>query len=213
MQNQLEKYLSQIEKQLSTLPAEQRQGELREIRSHLEMMIEANVARGDDSNEAMMKALEQFGAAEKVGRELKHAKHIRCNHYLRMLLSGIVIVIIQLCSMQIIRWLMQISILTDEPHALFWELTFIQLCFGFICGWIAEVIAPRKTLLPLIVIVIGDYILALLTLPTMAIAAWESRPLFYLVGTIISVLVLFSGTWVRRWQVERRNNQSIIVVE
>lgn len=40
MYKELEKYLSQIEKQLSALPAEQRQNELREIRSHLEMMID-----------------------------------------------------------------------------------------------------------------------------------------------------------------------------
>lgn len=71
MQNKLEKYLSQIEKQLAALPAEQRQEELREIRSHLEMMIDDNVARGCDADDAVSKALEQFGAAEKVGKALE----------------------------------------------------------------------------------------------------------------------------------------------
>jgi len=70
MHNQLEKYLSQIEKQLAALPAEQRQDELREIRSHLEMMIEDNVARGCEMDEAVVKAIRQFGAAERVGRDL-----------------------------------------------------------------------------------------------------------------------------------------------
>jgi hypothetical protein len=70
MHNQLEKYLSQIEKQLASLPAGQRQEELREIRSHLEMMIDDNIARGFEADEAVSKALEQFGAAKKVGHDL-----------------------------------------------------------------------------------------------------------------------------------------------
>lgn len=73
MHKQLEDYLSKIEKQLAALPAQQREDELREMRSHLEMMIEENVARGYDADQAVAKALEQFGAAKKVGRDLKNA--------------------------------------------------------------------------------------------------------------------------------------------
>ncbi len=71
---QVNAYLDRVSASLRTLPAEQRDEELRELRQHLELLIEAQRALGLGEKEAIDTALRQFGQAEQIGRQLQQAE-------------------------------------------------------------------------------------------------------------------------------------------
>lgn len=73
MQKQLEEYLNQFALRLSKLPSAQREGELREIRQHLEALAASHRHEGKSEEEAIHLAISQFGRAEKIGRDLNRA--------------------------------------------------------------------------------------------------------------------------------------------
>ena len=89
MQEPLENYLTQVEQQLALLPAEQRDAELREVRLHLQMMVEDYIAIGDSPDEAVAAALRQFGSAGKMGQELQRAQSADRLRRWRPLLAGL----------------------------------------------------------------------------------------------------------------------------
>lgn len=71
MQQRLEEYLSQVEHELRTVPAPQRDEELREMRQHLVDNVTVNQEiLGYDEEQAVATALEEFGAPKKLAREI-----------------------------------------------------------------------------------------------------------------------------------------------
>jgi hypothetical protein len=77
----LGRYLAQISFQLSYLPFWRRNEQLREIRQHLNTSIAAEVATGESEIAAINHAIEQFGPAELVGREIAAASVEKVNLY------------------------------------------------------------------------------------------------------------------------------------
>ncbi len=149
MNEQLETYLSQVEKQLAPLTTEKRDAELREIELHLEMMVEDYIAIGDSPDEAVAAAIRQFDAAGKMGRELQQAQAPDRLRRWRPLLAGvacyasIVAVYGSFCGfMDTFR-----DVLPQNP-ILFSLLSYnIVLVFsGLVSGWVAEIVAPRKAI-------------------------------------------------------------------
>jgi|GEM_PF-4067822 len=208
MHKELEKYLSQIEKQLSTLPTEQREDELREIRSHLEMMIEENIACGCNEEEAVAKALEQFGSTKEIASALKSTRANR-DQRARTVLAGLVVFAIWIypdfCTNYIFPS-MRYFLLT--PQASYIETAIVFL----ISGWIAEVIAPRKVLLPILIpfcivwaLGISTVILTLVAFPTSSLSFLS----YQLLNTAVLPLA-FLGAWIRRRQVKHRQQPQMI---
>ena len=68
--NLLDQYESNLALVLAPLPPEKRAQVLAEVRAHLEAMIEARRADGMSAERATEEALQGFGAAELIGREL-----------------------------------------------------------------------------------------------------------------------------------------------
>ncbi len=206
MQTKLGKYLSQIEKQLAELSTEQREEELREIRSHLEMMIDENVARGINPDEATTKALEQFGEANKLGKELRQYKTFAWLHYFRPLAAFLFALGV------VIAWVSISSVPVQWPS----DLMLIIIIFP-ITGWVAEMIAPKCGFWSLAVLFYG--ILSLFICLYVYIVFWKSVPIpkaYLLVGFISHGLLgiaSFIGVWIRRWQVKHRKHQTMIVAE
>jgi len=214
MHNQLEKYLSQIEKQLAALPAEQRQEELREICSHLEMMIEGNVARGCDADEAIAKAIEQFGAARKIGKDLIGARIN--NRFMRKRIALAILASLAVSSIGTLPSFLMVSavsspgnIVSEHIRISMWIINIWSLALGIGCGWLTEVIAPKKTTITLTLIVFFDLILIMFH--QSVVSAIILHPTYYslqiLKITAIDLLTLSAGAWSRRWQVEHRQRQ------
>ncbi|MEO6906874.1 MAG: permease prefix domain 1-containing protein [Abditibacteriaceae bacterium] len=214
MHNQLEKYLSQIEDQLAALPAEQRQEELREIRSHLEMMIEENIARGCDAKEALTKTLEQFGSAEKIGQDLKHIYTNR-NENARTVLAGLTVCIILIFSFYALSWLHDTFSYTWNRNSELYFSFCILWFVAFLGGWIAECIAPKKKTLPLVVI-----FLYLSLFCVAMFGEWVTSGKFVLdlggdqiSAYILPIYITLTGIWLRRRHWEHRKEQRQIIVE
>ena len=71
MQQRLEEYLSQVESELRTVPATQRDDELREMRQHLIDNVTVNQEiLGYDEEQAVATAIEEFGAPQKLAAEV-----------------------------------------------------------------------------------------------------------------------------------------------
>ena len=211
MHKQLEKYLLQIEKQLAELSTEQREEELREIRSHSEMMIEENVARGCEAADAVTKALEQFGVANKIGCELKRTR-INRDQRARMLLAGLIVFAIWVYPDFCMSYLfpsMRHFFLT--PRASYIKTAFVFL----ISGWVAEAIAPKKALFPILIPFFIEWafaILACIVTVVVSIAIGSSVEPLYLTYQLLTTAVLplaFLGAWIRRQQVEHRQQPQI----
>lgn len=66
----LDQYIETIHARLKSLPAAQRDEEVREIRQHLDALVAGHRAAGLGEDEAVHVAIRQFGHAEQVGREL-----------------------------------------------------------------------------------------------------------------------------------------------
>jgi hypothetical protein len=71
MNNRLEQYVDEVAHNLRSLPEEQRQEEIAEIRSHLDARVAAEMELGKTQEEAVAEALRQFGSARKVGSSLR----------------------------------------------------------------------------------------------------------------------------------------------
>jgi len=207
MHKELEKYLSQIGKQLAELSAEQREEELREIRSHLQQMIEENVAHGDDADEAVTKALEQFGAAKKVASDLKRTR-INRDQRARTFLAGLVVFAIWIypdfCTSYLFPSMRHLFL---TPGASYIETTFVF----FISGWVAEAIAPKKVLLPILIPFCITWALGIFTV-ILTLVAFPTSSLSFLSYQLLNTAVLplsFLGAWIRRRQVEHRQQPQI----
>ena len=74
MDNRLNEYLQKLEAALGALGVEQRTGELREMRQHIEAMVARQIELGQSPDEALTEALEQFGPPQRVGRSLCAAR-------------------------------------------------------------------------------------------------------------------------------------------
>lgn len=71
MDKRLETYLQTVESELGEMREARREGELREMRQHLEAIVAQSVENGLSEAEATEAAIAQFGAARQVGRELE----------------------------------------------------------------------------------------------------------------------------------------------
>jgi hypothetical protein len=69
----IERYLEQVKAQLKRLSVEQRSEEVRELKLHLQALVEEGKERGLNESKAVQAALDQFGSANKVGRDLNRA--------------------------------------------------------------------------------------------------------------------------------------------
>ena len=74
MDKRLDLYLQTVERELGGLETEQREGELREMRQHIEAIVTRLVEGGLNESEAIEAAIAQFGAARQIGRELQTAR-------------------------------------------------------------------------------------------------------------------------------------------
>jgi hypothetical protein len=88
MHNELDKYLHTVAHELRGLEPHQREAELREIRGHLEAIVARLMDGGASEAEATEAAIAQFGAARKVGRDLKRTDEAR-EPLWRMLLAPV----------------------------------------------------------------------------------------------------------------------------
>lgn len=217
MHAQLEKYFSQIEKQLSILPEKQRQDELREVRCHLEMMIDENIAQGCDLDDAVAKALEQFGPPVDVGRGLQNARYSKRYHYRRMFYAGFAALIIASLSSLITRFVF-IKFGVFDNRALMSDPTWLLLgnCLwscveAFFIGWAIETFLPKRDLFIIAVKAILFAIfwgITLLMFGAMALSAYAKLFMLntsYYVGSIVlSILMTYLGAWARRRHVEHQ---------
>jgi hypothetical protein len=87
----LDRYIETIAARLKTLPAAQRDEEMREIRQHLDALVAGHRAAGLSEDEAVKVAIRQFGHAEQVGRELQQSQQPQ---RLRALLPALLIYLI-----------------------------------------------------------------------------------------------------------------------
>ena len=71
MQNLLDKYLSDVERHLQTLPPNIRAGEIEEMASHLQQLRADFIASGRTVEEAESLAMARFGSARKAGLRLR----------------------------------------------------------------------------------------------------------------------------------------------
>jgi hypothetical protein len=67
MSQPLDDYLARVARELRSLPAPVRENELKEVRSHLEQLIEDNIAQGQSRDAATQSSLATFGRARAVG--------------------------------------------------------------------------------------------------------------------------------------------------
>ncbi len=73
MEKKLETYLQTVESELSEMREARREGEMREMRQHLEAIVTRLTEGGLSQEEATEAAIVQFGEARQVGRELEKA--------------------------------------------------------------------------------------------------------------------------------------------
>ena len=71
MPEQLDQYISQLERYLRWMPTNSRAAELHEIQAHLQELIADKTARGANEGEAVSTALRQFGSPRHVATELR----------------------------------------------------------------------------------------------------------------------------------------------
>ena len=84
----IEAYLNRIDRRLLSLPPERRSNELTELRSHLETLVRDHLLRGATHDEAVQGALEAFGKAETLGRDLARTGS-RSRRFPHVLLAGL----------------------------------------------------------------------------------------------------------------------------
>jgi hypothetical protein len=70
----LDHYITTVSKRKRSLPAAQREEDLREVRQHLEALVAGHVMRGMSEAQAVDAALRQFGRAEQIGQDLAVAQ-------------------------------------------------------------------------------------------------------------------------------------------
>ena len=73
MNNAVEKYLQHVARRLWLLPRQLREAEIAELREHICALIADYQAGGMSETAATQAALEQFGMADQLGRELRQA--------------------------------------------------------------------------------------------------------------------------------------------
>lgn len=88
MEKKLETYLQTVESELGEMREARREGELREMRQHLEAIVARLTEGGLSEEEAVEAAIAQFGVARQVGRELEKVG-TRKESLLRILLAPI----------------------------------------------------------------------------------------------------------------------------
>ena len=203
MQNQLEKYISKIEDQLVMLPTKQRREEVHEIRLHLERMIEENIARGCDADDAVMKALEQFGSARKVGQELRYSSS-STPHNWKMILVKCQVLTIALGLINLILFY-QLTNSGSDPSksALFYWVFGCSMVVGsFVNGWTLETIAPDQTKIP--VMIFGFFMACGYTILNEIITKNISQNPLMSFMLIIMYLAGLAGVITRYWQIKKR---------
>jgi hypothetical protein len=202
MQNKLEKYLSQIERHLTELPVKECEAELREIRSHLEMMIKENIACGYDSNNAVEKALEQFGSAERVGLDLRFGPNSVSKRWRALLVKTMAFNTIVLFATLILWSLYSSGYIAPGTALLAWfsygSSGMITFAAGWFCGSRARgQLTGLSFILWMVMtcdVVVSGHILAL-------------APVQYL-SPAFNIFTLFAGMWTCRWLSNRRDRSN-----
>lgn len=198
MHKELEKYLSQIEKQLAALPSQQREEELREIRSHLQMMIEENVARGCDADQAVTKALEQFGAASKVGRDLSNETEFRPVYSFRVILYSVLTIVV----LQLYDYSAKTIFIPHLPHLSSLFDGFPIIVLFLMIGWSHQFVKAGKHILSRSKVVSSCW--SIVSLVVLFLLMTSSFPSYIRIFTFVAFIV---GTGALYWQ---KNHQPSI---
>lgn len=201
----LEDYLAEIEVQLATLPAERREAQLREIRLHLQLMVEDYIAIGDSPEEAVAAALRQFGSSSKLGRELKGVQRQDKLRRWRPLLAGLAwyganialygsfCSLIEYCGFLLPREL-------NTP----WSYHIVLVISGLVGGWIAESVAPRKAIWS--VVLIHLFFLFNMRPSTGEFSLDANNIVFILAGCAACF-----GIWLRQRRAQKQERNSLVV--
>ncbi len=207
MQKSVEEYLSEVEKQLSSLPAELRASELRELRLHIEQLIETFVGDGQSEEDATNSALEQFGPPKALCQGLKQAHSQPPWIWARLCLSLLAAVVTEICIYGSYPSIMKYSGINQPSNwAYLWGyaqvfssifmLKTIFLLSGFVAGWVAETIAPRRAICSLF---------ALCGLRIAFVVANNHSIDYRALITFGTILLAgYCGIRLRQWQLKRR---------
>jgi hypothetical protein len=204
MQEKLEKYLSQVEIHLAELPAKEREAELREVRSHLEMMIKENIARGYDSNNAAEKAFEQFGSAEKIGRALRFAPNSTSKRLRKLVVNQVAFCAFVLLALSIFWLLFSSGTISLRSPLVAWFPYGLGISMFFVFGWFAENIAPKQN-------TVLTFFLCLFLVCCLAVCGrlLNLSPVWYL-QLVFQVFAFAAGVLACRRLSKRRDHSAII---
>lgn len=207
MHNQLEKYISKIKDQLVMLPTKQRREEVREIRLHLERMIEDNLTRGCDADEAVAKALEQFGSARKIGQELRYSSSSTPNNW-KMILVKCQALTITLGLVNLILFYQLTNNGSDPSKStlFYWVFGCSIVVGAFVNGWTLKTIAPDQTKIP--VMIFGFFMACGYTILNEIITKNISQNPLMSLELIIMYLAGLTGVVTRCWQVKKQTAAS-----
>lgn len=208
MHEQLENYLSQVEKQLAPLTNEKRNAELREIELHLQMMIEDYIAIGDSPDEAVAAAVRQFDAAGKLGRELQQAQTPDRLRRWRPLLAAVACGASYTLAYSLFCVFLEIFIFLNpsppynsdtSPPYHFWNP--IMISSGFVGGWAAEIVSPRKAIWSVVVL----HLFVLYNSRGVTFGQSLQNVIMPLAASVAACL----GLWLRQRQVAKRAQKNL----
>lgn len=199
MDSRLDKYLQALAHELRALPQAQRDSEVREMRQHLEAIIARLCEGGLSEAEATEAAIAQFGAAHKVGRELRAAGEER-DPWQRVVLAP-------LCGVSSFAILALVSCLLDAlvtsemeslgvarwPYVLvpgFVLLTLISIASGALASRVSPRLGGRSMLwLPIVAIfaaaLLGKFPPEVLADNHVLLGAFAAPLLTYCTGTLL----------------------------
>jgi hypothetical protein len=218
MHSPLEPYLQTVEQNLHSLPAEERQQELAEIRLHLESLLEANRELCNTEEEAVEQTLAQFGRAQTLGKDLTYVHQSEGKPQIRMLAGAVVFNYAGgMLLGHIVHPILNFAVpLTVHPTPL-WITAWIasSLMTAFCVGWLTGVVAPRHAIKGTVINhLLGMCITFVITMrqPDIIVSNMVlSIGISLLISAIINISVAVLGTkWGVRWRTKR--NQPLRLV-
>ena len=209
MHSRLEQYLQTVERNLDTLPAEERANELDEIRLHMESLVQANIELGSTEEEAVKQTLAQFGRAQTIGQDLNRA-HARGDRPSFRTLVGVIAFnyfVGVLASMTMSGLILHVNSPSSAPSA-WWILR--GMSTTLFVGWLTGAVMPRHAVRGTLyahLLSTGISLFALLLLPkpiTAIIMTAAYMTMLAATTTIGTALAMFGAKQGARWRALRR---------
>jgi hypothetical protein len=205
MHSQLEQYLKTVEQNLHALPAEERDNELNEIRSHIESLVEAHRELGCSETEAVSQTLAQFGHAQKLGKDLTQAHQSGGKPQLPLLAGAVTFnyiggMLAGMATSSLFRLPLTFSLFLIA----LWYLRGMVTTFGV--GWLTGALVPRQAVkgtLGAHLLGIGVSLLTRLLLPTKYIDPVPIMATFMLMlpaSAISTAIAMFGAKWGAHWR-------------